>query len=176
VDPNVLYVDDGQLLTSAGANAGIDLCLHLIRTDFGTAVAAASARLAVTALERAGGQAQFIRQLAPVSRGALAPLQEWIVRNLGADLGVVNLARRHSTSVRTLHRRFMEQTGCPPAQWILRKRVYRAQELLETTDMPVERVAHSVGFPATSTFRERFRAIAGTSPASYRQLYRRQLG
>jgi len=176
VDPDVLYVDHGRLLTSAGANAGIDLCLHLIRTDFGAAVAADSARLAVTALERAGGQAQFIRQLPPVAHGALQPLQEWITRNLGSDLGVHTLARRHSTSVRTLHRRFVEQTGMSPAQWIMQQRVHRAQELLETTDMPVERVAQSVGFPAASSFRERFRAVAGTSPAGYRQLYRRQPG
>jgi len=172
VDPNVLYVDCGRLLTSAGANAGTDLCLHLIRTDFGAAVAADSARLAVTALERAGGQSQFIRQMAPVARGALQPLQDWIMQNLDNDLSVATLARRHATSIRTLHRSFIEQTGISPAQWILQRRVYRARELLETTDVPVEVVAHSVGFSAASIFRERFRAIAGTNPSSYRHLYR----
>lgn len=172
VDPNVLYVDHGRLLTSAGANAGTDLCLHLIRTDFGAAVAAESARLAVTALERSGGQTQFIRHMAPIARGTLQPLQDWVMRNLGHDLSVATLARRHATSIRTLHRMFIEQTGISPAQWILQRRVYRAQELLETTDLPVEVVAHSVGFTAASTFRERFRAIVGTNPSSYRHLYR----
>jgi transcriptional regulator GlxA family with amidase domain len=172
VDPDVLYVDHGRLLTSAGANAGIDLCLHLIRTDLGAAVAADSARLAVTALERAGGQSQFIRQVAPITRGALQPLLDWIMRNLGSRLGIAALARRQATSVRTLHRSFIEQTGSSPAQWILHRRVCRAQELLESTDLPVERVAQSVGFPSASTFRERFRAIAGTNPVTYRHLYR----
>jgi transcriptional regulator GlxA family with amidase domain len=172
VEPDVLYVDHGQLLTSAGATAGTDLCLHLIRKDHGAAVAAESARLAVAPLERAGGQAQFIRQVAPVAHGSLQPLQEWITRNLANRFSVVTLARRHATSVRTLHRRFVEQTGLTPAQWILQRRVRRAQELLETSSLSIDAVAHAVGFSAASTFRERFRAIVGTNPQSYRRLYR----
>ena len=172
VEADVLYVDHGELLTSAGAAAGADLCLHLIRKDHGAAVAAESARLAVTPLERAGGQAQFIRQVPPVAHGSLQSLQEWIARNLGNRLSIAALARRHATSVRTLHRRFMEQTGVTPAQWILQRRVRRAQELLETTSISIEAVAHAVGFPAASTFRERFRAIVGTNPLNYRRLYR----
>ena len=104
--------------------AGADLCLHLIRKDHCAAVAAESARLAVAPLERAGGQPQFIRQVAPVAHGSLQSLQEWITRNLANRFSVVTLARRHATSVRTLHRRFVEQTGLTPAQWIYR-RLYR---------------------------------------------------
>jgi transcriptional regulator GlxA family with amidase domain len=171
VEPDVLYVDHGKLLTSAGAAAGTDLCLHLIRKDHGAAVASESARLAVTPLERSGGQAQFIRQVPPVAHGSLQSLQEWVTRNLGNRLSVAALARRHATSVRTLHRRFVQQTGVTPAQWILQKRVRRAQELLETTSISIDAVAHAVGFSAASTFRERFRAIVGTNPLNYRHLY-----
>ncbi|MGH8169259.1 MAG: GlxA family transcriptional regulator, partial [Steroidobacteraceae bacterium] len=173
VDPRVLYVDQGQVLTSAGATAGIDLCLHLIRKDFGAAVAAEAARLAVAPLERAGGQAQFIRQVPPLAPGSLQPLHQWIDRNLGnAELSIASLARRQATSVRSLHRHFVEQTGATPAKWILQRRVRRAQELLETTSLPVDAIAHTVGFSAASTFRGRFRALVGTSPVNYRRLYR----
>jgi transcriptional regulator GlxA family with amidase domain len=172
VEPNVLYVDQDELLTSAGATAGMDLCLHLIRKDHGAAVAAESARLAVAPLEREGGQAQFIRHTPPAARGSLQPLQTWIAQNLSNRLSVAVLARRHATSVRTLHRRFVQQTGLTPAQWILRRRLQRAQELLETTSISIDAVAHAVGLPAASTFRERFRALVGTNPVNYRRLYR----
>lgn len=172
VEADVLYVDNGDLLTSAGATSGVDLCLHMIRKDHGAAVAAELARLSVAALERSGGQAQFIRQVPPVARGSLQSLQGWVVRNLSAQLGVALLARRHASSPRTLHRHFLEQTGLTPAQWILQTRIRRAQELLETTALPIELVAHAVGFSAASTFRQRFRAMAGTSPLSYRRLFR----
>jgi transcriptional regulator GlxA family with amidase domain len=172
VEPDVLYVDNGRLLTSAGATSGMDLCLHLIRKDHGAAVAAESARLAVAALERGGGQAQFIRQVPPVAQGSLQSVQDWVTRNLGSQLSVTRLARRHATSLRTLHRRFLGQTGLTPAQWILQARIRRAQELLETTALSIERVAGAVGFSAASTFRQRFRAIAGTSPLNYRRLFR----
>ncbi len=172
VEPDVLYVDDGKLLTSAGATAGTDLCLHLIRKDHGAAVAAESARLAVAALERSGGQRQFIRHIPPVAHGSLQCLQDWIARNLGSELSVEVLARRHATSLRTLHRHFLEQTGLTPAQWILQRRIRRAQELLETTALSIEGVASAVGFSAASTFRQRFKTIVGTSPLNYRCLYR----
>lgn len=172
VEPDVLYVDHGTLLTSAGATAGTDLCLHLIRKDHGAAVAAECARLAVAPLERQGGQAQFIRREPPLARGSLQPLQEWIARNLDRPLDVIALARRQATSVRTLHRRFVEQTGMTPVQWVLQRRVQRAQELLETTSISIDAVGRAVGFPADSTFRERFRAIVGTSPLSYRRMFR----
>jgi transcriptional regulator GlxA family with amidase domain len=177
VDAGVLFVDDGQLLTSAGAAAGADLCLHLIRKDYGATVAARSARLAVTPLERAGGQAQFIRHAAPIARGSLQPLQDWICRNLGKPISIRSLARRQSLSVRTLHRRFLQQTGATPAQWLTQQRIFRAQELLEGTSLAIVSVASEVGFPAISTFRERFRAVVGASPQNYRMLYqsRRQV-
>lgn len=158
VQPNVLYVDHDAVLTSAGASAGTDLCLYLIRKDHGAAVAAESARLAVAPLEREGGQAQFIRHSPPTARGSLQPLQQWIAQNLANPLNVTALARRHATSVRTLHRRFVQQTGLTPAQWILQRRLHRAQELLETTSISIDAVAHAVGLPAASTFRQRFRA------------------
>jgi transcriptional regulator GlxA family with amidase domain len=176
VEPDVLYVDNGNLLTSAGATSGVDLCLHMIRKDHGAAVAAELARLSVAALERSGGQAQFIRQVPPVARGSLQSLQDWVTRNLSGQLGIARLARRHATSPRTLHRHFLEQTGLTPTQWILQARIRRAQELLETTALSIELVAHAVGFSAASTFRQRFSAMAGTSPLSYRRLFRRAEG
>jgi transcriptional regulator GlxA family with amidase domain len=173
VDPNVLFVDEGNLLTSAGATAGIDLCLHLIRRDFGAAVAANTARTAVVSLEREGGQAQFIVPDPPPSDGhSFAPLLEWISRNPQRQLTLQTLARRAAVSTRTLSRRFREQTGTTPAHWVTRVRVLRAQQLLETTEHAVERVASLVGFTSATTFRAQFRRIVGTSPKTYRRAFR----
>jgi transcriptional regulator GlxA family with amidase domain len=175
VDPDVLYVDLGQILTSAGAAAGTDLCLHLIRKDCGAAVAARSARLAVMPLERDGGQAQFIHHALPAAlTGSLAPLLAWASEHLKEDLGVESLARRQSTSVRTLHRLFAEQTGTTPAEWVMQRRVRRAQELLERTRKPVESVAAEAGFGSATALRERFRAVMGTSPLAYRKAFARK--
>lgn len=172
VDPNVLYVDLGQILTSAGAAAGTDLCLHLIRKDCGAAVAARSARLAVMPLEREGGQAQYIRHVLPeVLTGSLAPLLSWASEHLKEDLGVEALARRQSTSIRTLHRLFGEQTGTSPAEWVMQRRIRRAQELLERTRQPVESVAAEAGFGSATALRERFRVVVGTSPVAYRKAF-----
>ncbi|HEY0799911.1 MAG TPA: helix-turn-helix domain-containing protein [Steroidobacteraceae bacterium] len=171
VDAGVLFVDHDHLLTSAGAAAGSDLCLHLIRKDYGATVAARSARLAVTPLERAGGQSQFIQHAIPIARGSLQPLQDWMSRNLDERLSMPELARRQSMSVRTLHRRFFQQTGVTPAQWLIQKRIRRAQELLEGTTLTIESIADKVGFPAVSTFRERFSSMVGTSPHRYRRLF-----
>ena len=171
VEADKLYVDHGKLLTSAGASAGMDLCLHLIRKDHGAAVAAESARLAVAPLERAGGQAQFTRHIPPAARGSLQPLQDWATHNLGDRLSVTRLARRHATSIRTLHRHFVQQTGLTPSRWLLQRRIRRAQELLETTSLSIDALSSQVGFAAASTFRERFRALVGTSPLSYRRLF-----
>lgn len=172
VDPDVLYVDLGQILTSAGAAAGTDLCLHVIRKDCGAAVAARSARLAVMPLEREGGQAQFIHHVLPETlTGSLAPLLTWASEHLKQDLGVEALARRQSTSVRTLHRLFAEQTGTTPAEWVMQRRIRRAQELLERTHKPVESVAHDAGFGSATALRERFRAVVGTSPLAYRKAF-----
>ena len=172
--PDVLYVDNGQLLTSAGAAAGLDLCLHMIRRDWGSAVAADAARLSVMPLEREGGQAQFIvHPQPPVPRGsALEPLLAWMEEHLGAELTLAHLARRSEMSERTLGRRFREQTGTTPLQWLLRARVRRAQFLLENTDHTVERIADQAGFGSPTAFRERFKRVTGTTPHGYRSSFR----
>ncbi|WP_238010617.1 helix-turn-helix domain-containing protein [Dactylosporangium sp. AC04546] len=176
VDPGVLYVDNGQFLTSAGAAAGLDLCLHLIRRDHGSAVAANAARLSVMPLEREGGQAQFVApQQPPAPRGAtLEPLLRWLQENTDADLTLGELAARAGMSVRTLNRRFREQTGTTPLQWLLLARIRRAQHLLETSDRPVELLARDVGFGSPTAFRERFKRVVGTAPHAYRAAFRTQ--
>jgi transcriptional regulator GlxA family with amidase domain len=177
VDPDVLFVDEGEVLTSAGAAAAFDLCLHLVRRDFGAAAALAAARASVMPLERAGGQSQFIVHAPPAPDGAsLAALLAWLERNLAADLTLSAVARRAGTSVRTLNRRFREQTGTTPLQWLIRARVRRAQVLLETTGQPVERVAAAVGFGSPAVLREHFRRVAATSPQAYRRAFRSRSG
>ncbi|MCS0602458.1 helix-turn-helix domain-containing protein [Streptomyces sp. LP11] len=174
VDPNVLYVDNGQFLTSAGAAAALDMCLHMIRGDFGSAVAAHAARMAVMPLEREGGQAQFIvHDLPPAPAGAaLEPLLRWLEDHCDRDLALDEIAARAGMSARTLNRRFREQTGTTPLQWLHRARVRRAQHLLETTAHPVERIAAQAGFGSPTAFRERFRRVVGTSPQAYRRSFR----
>ncbi|GAA3156557.1 AraC family transcriptional regulator [Nonomuraea salmonea] len=174
VRPDVLYVDNGQILTSAGAAAGLDLCLHMIRRDFGSAVAADAARLSVMPLEREGGQAQFIvHAQPPVPRGSqLEPVLAWIEDNLARDVTLADMARRGGLSERTFSRRFREQTGTTPLQWLLRARVRRAQFLLETTDHGVERIAVQAGFGSATAFRERFKRVAGVTPQTYRASFR----
>ena len=173
VDPNVLYVDGGQFSTSAGAAAGLDLCLHLVRRDFGAAVAADAARLAVMPLERGGGQAQFIVHAPPVPDGSsLAPLLPWLEKHLADSLSLTSVARRAGISVRTLNRRFREQLGTTPLHWLLRARVQRAQGLLETTNHSVEVIAGKVGFGSVSALREQFQKLVATSPQAYRRAFR----
>jgi transcriptional regulator GlxA family with amidase domain len=173
VDPDVLYVDNGQFLTSAGAAAGLDLCLHLIRRDHGSAVAADAARLSVMPLEREGGQAQFIvHDRPPTPRGsALEPVLRWMEDNCGKDVTLDDIAARARTSTRTLNRRFREQTGTTPMQWLLRTRIRQAQYLLEATDHPVDRIATQVGFGSPTAFRDRFKRIVGTTPNAYRTAF-----
>ncbi|MEU9125338.1 helix-turn-helix domain-containing protein [Streptomyces sp. NPDC048506] len=173
VQPDVLYVDNGQILTSAGAAAGLDLCLHMVRRDLGSAVAADAARMSVMPLEREGGQAQFIvHERPPVPQGsALQPVLAWIEDNLGRDLTLDAMAQRSGMSGRTFSRRFREQMGTTPLQWVLRARVRRAQYLLENSDHPVERIAHQAGFGSPTAFRERFRRVVGTTPQAYRAAF-----
>jgi transcriptional regulator GlxA family with amidase domain len=175
VDPNVLYVDNGQFLTSAGAAAALDMCLHMVRRDFGSAVAAHAARLSVMPLEREGGQAQFIvHDLPPAPAGAaLEPLLHWLEDHCDRDLALDEIAAKAGMSTRTVNRRFREQTGTTPLQWLHRARVRRAQHLLETTDHPVERIAVQTGFGSPTAFRERFRRVVGTSPQGYRKAFRK---
>ncbi|MEU4426446.1 helix-turn-helix domain-containing protein [Actinoplanes sp. NPDC024001] len=174
VDPNVLYVDNGQILTSAGAAAGLDLCLHLIRRDHGAAVAAMAARLSVMPLEREGGQAQFIvAELPPVPRGAtMEPLLAWLEENAERNLTMPQIAGRAGMSVRTLNRRFREQTGTTPLQWLHRARIRRAQHLLEASSEPVERISERVGFGSPTAFRDQFKRVVGASPHAYRHTFR----
>ena len=173
VDADVLYVDNGQLLTSAGAAAGLDVCLHLVRRDLGAEAAADVARMAVMPLERSGGQAQFIVHQPPaVDHASLSALLLWIEQNLAGDLSLPALARRAAMSGRTLSRRFREQVGETPARWITAARVRRAQRLLETTGLSVEEVAAEVGFGSTAVLRAHFAAAVGTSPLTYRRTFR----
>lgn len=173
VDPDVLYVDNGRLLTSAGAAAGLDLCLHMIRRDYGSAVAADAARLSVMPLEREGGQAQFIVQNhAPTPQGStLEPLLIWMQDNLGSELTLAGIAAHAGTSTRTLIRRFREQTGTTPLQWLHRARIRQAQHLLETTGHSVERIGAQVGFGSPTAFRDRFKRSTGVSPSTYRRTF-----
>jgi transcriptional regulator GlxA family with amidase domain len=173
VDPDVLYVDNGKVLTSAGAAAGLDLCLHLVRRDLGAEAAAEVARAAVMPLERAGGQAQFIAHLPPVAEDtSIRSLLEWLERNLGKALSLRVIARRAAMSTRTLSRRFQEQVGATPAAWVALARVRRAQALLETTSLSIERVASEVGFASSTVLRGHFGRVVGTSPQSYRRAFR----
>lgn len=174
VQPNVLFTDNGQILSSAGAAAGVDLCLYLIKKDFGAAVAASAARLAVVPLERSGGQAQFIVRNAPVSHTNLSPILQWIESRLGRSITLTDISDYAAVSIRTLSRRFQEQLGTSPLQWVIQARVTRAQAILETSDISVERVAIEVGFGSAASLREHFLQIVGTSPTAYRQIFRKK--
>lgn len=172
VDPQVLFVDEDRVLTSAGAAAGLDLCLHLVRRDHGAAVAAQTARASVMPLERAGGQAQFIRHEPPTPAGtSLAPLLAWLTDNLQAQLTLADIAERAAMSTRSLNRHFRDQTGTTPQRWLSRQRVRRAQQLLEETDRPVEQVGELVGFTSPTAFRACFRQIVGVSPRDHRRAF-----
>jgi transcriptional regulator GlxA family with amidase domain len=171
VNADVLYVDNGNILTSAGAAAGLDLCLHVVRRDLGAEIAARTARLAVMPLERAGGQAQFIVHEPPTLNDApaIGPLLLWIAQNLDKELSLSRIARQAGMSTRTLSRRFLERVGTTPAQWVSAARVRRAQQLLETTGLSVEAVAVNSGFGSASVLRERFGGMIGTTPLAYRR-------
>ncbi|TDD88182.1 GlxA family transcriptional regulator [Actinomadura rubrisoli] len=173
VDPSVLFVDGGQVLTSAGVAAGIDLCLHLVRRDHGAATAARTARRIIMPPQRDGGQAQYIRHEDPADGGtALQPVLAWLEANLHRPLTLDDIARHASVSVRTLTRRFREQTGTTPLRWLSGARIRRAQELLEGTDLPVERVAAASGFGSPVTLRAHFARRVGASPQVYRDTFR----
>jgi transcriptional regulator GlxA family with amidase domain len=151
----------------------LDLCLHLVRRDFGAEAAARVARAAVMPLERAGGQAQFIVHERPdLADATFGPLLLWIAENLREDLSLPVVARRAGMSCRTLSRRFREHVGITTAAWIARARVHEAQRLLETTTLSVEAVAEAAGFGSAPVLRERFVTVAGTSPSAYRRSFR----
>ncbi len=173
VDATVLFIDTGQFLTSAGAAAGLDLCLYMIRQDYGAAVAADAARVSVMPLERDGGQAQFIVHEPPIPDGiSLEPVLRWMEENVQRELELEDIAAQAMMSTRTLSRRFREQTGTTPFQWLNRARLRKAQGLLETTDRPVEWIASHIGFGSATTFRDQFKRLVGLSPQAYRRAFR----
>lgn len=175
--PDVLYVQDGNLLTSAGLSAGIDLCLHLVRTDYGAATANAVARLVVAAPVRPGGQAQFIEAPLPPETGAsLAATRSWALERLNEPLTRATLAAHARTSIRTLSRRFRAETSLSPLQWLLHQRVIRAQELLETTDLPMDHVARLSGLATTDSLRQHLTRRTGLTPSAYRAAFTQHPG
>jgi transcriptional regulator GlxA family with amidase domain len=170
--PNRLFVDDGDILTSAGVTAGIDLCLHLIRRDHGAAAANTRARALVAPPQRQGGQAQFVERLRPAATGdELGPLRDWMVENLALPLDLDTLARRAHMSRRTLTRRFRQETGVPPMSWLADARLDRARELLETTTEPIENIGRLTGLGAPASVRAAFHRRIGTSPQQYRSTF-----
>ncbi|MFF7445456.1 MULTISPECIES: helix-turn-helix domain-containing protein [unclassified Streptomyces] len=175
VDPDVLYVDNGTVLTSAGKAAAMDLCLHLVRLDHGSAVANAVARRLVVPPHRAGGQAQFVAAPVPDRDdhplGALLP---WALDRLDQPLTVEDLARRAGISSRHLARHFKAATGTTPLRWLLTQRIRRAQELLETTDAGVDAVATATGMGTATTLRRHFHRTVGVPPDTYRRTFRAQ--
>ena len=172
VDRNVLFVDDGNLITSAGTAAGIDACLHLVRRELGSAVTNIIARRMVVPPQRDGGQRQYIDQPVPVrcSEG-FAPQLDWILGNLDKPHTVASLARRANMSARTFARRFVEETGRTPMQWVTDQRVLYARRLLEETDLDVDRIADRAGFGTATLLRHHFRRIIGVTPSDYRRRF-----
>jgi transcriptional regulator GlxA family with amidase domain len=172
LDENVLFVDDGDVLTSAGLAAGIDLCQHIIRSDHGTKAANAVASYCVVPPWREGGQAQFIDRHVPVSdHASTAATREWALRHLDDELTVRVLARRAHMSPRTFNRRFREETGESPGAWVRNRRIDRARELLESRDLPVDEVARLSGLGSGGNLRHHLRRGVGLSPTSYRRVY-----
>jgi transcriptional regulator GlxA family with amidase domain len=173
LDPDVLYTDDGNVLTSAGEASGIDLCLHMLRRDHGAAVANDVARRTVVPPHRDGGQAQFIPR--PVPEQGLASTtraRSWALEHLDRSLTLRELAARESMSVRTLTRRFREEVGLTPRQWLTQQRVERARQLLEETDLSIDRVAEGAGFGTAASLRQHLRNTLGVSPRAYRNTFR----
>jgi transcriptional regulator GlxA family with amidase domain len=174
VDDRVLYIDGGDILTSAGSAAGIDLCLHVVRKDFGAEVANTVARELVVAPHRSGGQSQFLTSAVPEpdQTDLFGDTLQWAQSNLDRLLEVETLARRAAMSPRTFARRFRDSIGSTPHQWVLRQRIILAQRLLEGTDLPIDAIASQCGLGSPQNLRAHFRQIVGTSPADYRRTFR----
>ncbi|MFC5661867.1 GlxA family transcriptional regulator [Kitasatospora misakiensis] len=174
VVPQALFVDDGPVLTSAGLTAGIDLCLHMVRTDHGAAVANAVARLAAVSAVREGGQGQVLPSpVAAADGSSLAATRAWALARLAEPLTLAELAAHAGVSVRTLNRRFQAETGTTPLQWLLTQRVEQARELLESTDLAVERVADRSGFVTADSLRRHLLQRIGMTPRAYRAHFAR---
>lgn len=174
LDPDVLYVDEGRVLTGAGSAAGLDLCLHLVRLDHGAAVANAVARRLVLPPHRDGGQAQFIEPVVRTRAGGdgVARSLDWALDNLARPITVAELARVANLSDRSYLRHFARATGTSPLRWLVHQRLAAARELLETGDASIEQVGASVGFADPATFRHHFTRAVGTSPSAYRRTFR----
>ncbi|MFI9006661.1 GlxA family transcriptional regulator [Actinosynnema sp. NPDC053489] len=173
LDPDVLFVDDGDVLTSAGVAAGVDLCLHVVRRDHGSEVATMAARRCVVPPWRPGGQSQFIVRPIPAQADAsTAAARAWALEHLAEPLDLRALAGRARMSVRTFTRRFREETGVSPGKWLAQQRVERARHLLETTDLPVDLVARHAGFGTGAALRQQMSAALGVSPSAYRTTFR----
>lgn len=173
VDANVLFVDDGQVLTAAGVAAGIDLCLHLVRRDHGSDIANQVARLCVVPPWREGGQAQYIERPMPQpSAATTAATRDWALQQLQRPISLAELAEHARMSVRTFCRRFHDEVGMPPGQWLAQQRVGHARRLLETTDLPVDQVAAHAGFGTAVSLRQHLATTIGVSPTAYRQAFR----
>jgi transcriptional regulator GlxA family with amidase domain len=173
VDPAVLYVDNGDVLTSAGRSAGLDLCLHIVRRDFGAHVANQVARRMVVPAHRPGGQAQYIDHSVPSrDSDSMGALLQWACARLDSPLTVEVLARQAKMSTRTFARRFHSATGTTPRQWLLSQRLNRARELLESTELSVDQVSEQCGLGSSANFRSHFGATVGTTPTEYRRAFR----
>jgi AraC family transcriptional activator FtrA len=172
VDPQALYVDEGQILTSAGSAAGLDMFLHLVRRDFGAAVANSVAQRLVIPAHRDGGQAQYLPRPVPSdTRGRLGTLMDHVRSHPARRHSVSNLARKASMSPRTLQRHFRATVGLTPLEWVTRERIGIAKDLLECSDRPLADIASQVGFNSIESFRLQFRRIVGTSPSAYRSQF-----
>lgn len=172
VDENVLFVDEGSVLTSAGAASGIDLCLHILRGDLGVAASNHTARRLVAAPYRSGGQAQYVPRSVPEPLGErFAGTREWVLRHLGEPLTLEALADHAAVSPRTFSRRFVEDTGYTPMQWVMRARIDVARELLERSQLSIEQIAADVGLGTGANLRMHFQSILGTTPMQYRRTF-----
>jgi transcriptional regulator GlxA family with amidase domain len=172
VDPDVLFVDDGNIITSAGTAAGIDACLHVVRRELGTTVANAIARRMVVAPQREGGQRQFVDLPIPECTGdSLQPVQTWMIEHLDAEHTVAELARRANLSERTFARRFVAETGTTPHRWLTMQRVLHARRLLEETQLGIDDVALASGFGTAALLRHHFHRVVGVSPHDYRRTF-----
>jgi transcriptional regulator GlxA family with amidase domain len=173
LNEDVLFVDDGDVLTSAGLGAGVDLCLHVVRTDHGSEVANRAARYCVVPPWRDGGQSQFIERHVPeAGTDGTAPTRAWALRRLHEPLELAELARHARMSVRTFSRRFRAETGMSPGMWLIQQRVRHARHLLETTDLSVDRVAAEAGLGTAASLRQHLRTAIGVSPLAYRKTFR----
>jgi transcriptional regulator GlxA family with amidase domain len=174
-DFDVLFVDDGDVLTSAGVGAGVDLCLHIVRTDHGSAAANRAARRCVLPAWRDGGQAQFIERPVPATGGAgTEATRSWALGRLAEPVSLEEMAAHARMSVRTFTRRFRDETGLSPARWLLQQRVAHARLLLESTDLAVEAVARRSGLGSATSLRQHLHAAIGVAPSAYRRTFRQQ--